>query len=94
MPDAARKTQTSRIHMDSLKALMVKKWHKLKSCHPSSCEAFLLCMRVQLLQKRGKKQGEFFSLRPLKVDLKNLLSWKHHSTPRTSAEIKRLNGPA
>jgi len=55
MPDAARKMQTSKIHMDSLKALMVK-WHKFKSCHPSSCEAFLLCMRVQLLQKKwGEK---------------------------------------
>lgn len=53
MPDAARKTQTSRIHVEYLKALMVKNWHRLRSCHPSSCEAFLLSVRVQILQKKG-----------------------------------------
>lgn len=55
MPDAACKTQTSRIHVEYLKVLMVKNWHRLRSCHPSSCEAFLLSVRVQILQKRGEK---------------------------------------
>lgn len=95
MPDAARKTQTSRIHMDSLKALIVKKMAQAQKLSPFKLWSLFYCVCVyNSYKKGGKKQGELFSLRPLKVDLKNLLSWKHHSTPRTSAEIKRLNGPA